>query len=61
MSKVKVGFVGVGGIAGVHLENVSKNNHAEIVAVCDIVEENAKKKNREQSMTEALNDRAAEK
>ncbi|WP_299092852.1 Gfo/Idh/MocA family oxidoreductase [uncultured Metabacillus sp.] len=44
MSKVKVGFVGVGGIAGVHLENVSKNSNAEIVAVCDIAEENAKKK-----------------
>jgi predicted dehydrogenase len=44
MSKVKVGFVGVGGIAGVHLENVSKNTHAEIVAVCDIAEESAKKK-----------------
>jgi predicted dehydrogenase len=44
MSKVKVGFVGVGGIAGVHLENVSKNSDAEIVAVCDIVEESAKKK-----------------
>ncbi|MBO1514850.1 Gfo/Idh/MocA family protein [Metabacillus bambusae] len=44
MSKVKVGFVGVGGIAGVHLENVSKNSHAVIVAVCDIAEESAKKK-----------------
>jgi predicted dehydrogenase len=44
MSKVKVGFVGVGGIAEVHLENVSKNSDAVIVAVCDIVEESAKKK-----------------
>lgn len=44
MSKVKVGFVGVGGIAGVHLENVSKNSDAVIVAVCDIVEDNAKQK-----------------
>jgi predicted dehydrogenase len=44
MSKVKVGFVGVGGIAGVHLENVSKNSDAVIVAVCDIVEESVKKK-----------------
>ncbi|PLS09652.1 Gfo/Idh/MocA family protein [Neobacillus cucumis] len=44
MRKVKVGFVGVGGIAGVHLENVKKCDHAEIVAVCDIVEESAKKK-----------------
>lgn len=44
MNKVRVGFVGVGGIAGVHLENISKNNHAEIIAVCDIAEESAKKK-----------------
>ncbi|MBS4198222.1 Gfo/Idh/MocA family oxidoreductase [Bacillus sp. FJAT-49732] len=43
MDKVKVGFVGVGGIASVHLKNVSENEHAEIVAVCDINEENAKK------------------
>ena len=51
MSKVKIGFVGVGGIAGVHLENVSKIDHAEIVAVCDIVEENAKKKGLEFNAT----------
>ena len=44
MNKVRVGFVGVGGIAGVHLENISKNNHAEIIAVCDIKEESAKEK-----------------
>ncbi|MBS4179354.1 Gfo/Idh/MocA family protein [Lederbergia citrea] len=43
MEKVKVGFVGVGGIATVHLKNISNNEHAEIVAVCDISEENAKK------------------
>jgi len=43
MDKVKVGFVGVGGIASVHLKNVSENEHAEIVAFCDINEENAKK------------------
>lgn len=51
MSKVKVGFVGVGGIAGLHLDNVSKIEHAEIVAVCDIVEENAKKKGLEFNAT----------
>ncbi len=42
MSKVKVGFVGVGGIAAVHLQNIAKNPDAKIVAVCDIVEENAR-------------------
>ncbi|MBS4197411.1 Gfo/Idh/MocA family protein [Lederbergia citri] len=43
MEKVKVGFVGVGGIASVHLKNVSENEYAEIIAVCDINEESAKK------------------
>ncbi|MEK3889965.1 Gfo/Idh/MocA family protein [Bacillus sp. FSL K6-3431] len=43
MTKVKVGFLGVGGIATVHLKNVQKMEMAEIVAVCDISEENAKK------------------
>jgi len=41
MEKVRVGFIGVGGIAAVHLKNISKNDQAEIVAVCDIVQENA--------------------
>jgi predicted dehydrogenase len=47
MSKVKVGFIGVGGIAGLHLKNISNNPQAEIVAVCDIVEENAIKSSQE--------------
>jgi len=42
MSKVRVGFVGVGGIAAVHLRHISKNPDAKVVAVCDIVEENAR-------------------
>ncbi|MGC4376669.1 Gfo/Idh/MocA family oxidoreductase [Fictibacillus sp. Mic-4] len=47
MEKVKVGFVGVGGIAGAHLRNVQQDPQAEIVAVCDIVKENAEKKGAE--------------
>jgi len=39
---VRVGFIGVGGIAQGHLNNVKKNPSAELVAVCDIVEERAK-------------------
>jgi len=39
---VRVGFVGVGGIAQGHLNNVKRNPLAELVAVCDIVEEKAK-------------------
>lgn len=41
--KVKVGFVGVGGIAQVHLKNLNDNDYVELVAVCDIAEENAKR------------------
>ncbi|GGH81853.1 putative dehydrogenase [Pullulanibacillus pueri] len=33
---VKIGFIGVGGIASVHLQNVSQIEEAQIVAVCDI-------------------------
>lgn len=36
MGKINVGFIGVGGIAAKHLENISKNEHTSIVAVCDI-------------------------
>src|SRR5690625_1238685 len=43
MNKVKVGFIGVGGVATVHLNNVAQNEQAEIVAVCDISEEQVKK------------------
>jgi predicted dehydrogenase len=41
--KVKVGLIGVGGIAQVHLKNLSGNDQVELVAVCDVAEENAKK------------------
>ncbi len=41
--KVRVGFIGAGGIAGVHMKNIFGNEQAELVAVCDIVEENARK------------------
>lgn len=43
MDKVRVGFIGVGGIATSHLRNVANNEHAEVVAVSDISEENAKR------------------
>lgn len=43
MGKVRVGFIGVGGIASVHLKNISSDPNAEIIAVCDINEESALK------------------
>ncbi|WP_407269723.1 Gfo/Idh/MocA family protein [Radiobacillus sp. PE A8.2] len=42
MKKVKVGFIGVGGIASVHMANIAQHEHADIVAVCDIVEASAR-------------------
>ena len=41
MGKVRVGFVGAGGIANVHLQHVSKNERALLTAICDIHEETA--------------------
>ena len=36
---VKVGFIGVGGIAGSHLERLSQIEEAKVVALCDVVKE----------------------
>jgi len=44
MSKtVKFGFIGCGGIAGVHAPNVGKVEGAEVIAWCDTVKERADK------------------
>src|SRR5690625_4717137 len=43
MGKVKVGFIGAGGIAKAHLNNIAQNEHAEIVAICDVNVEAAKR------------------
>lgn len=44
MSEVRVGFIGAGGIAGVHLERLSKVPQVRIVAICDAVEARAKER-----------------
>ena len=41
MEKVRIGYVGVGGMGTAHVENLLKIKGAEIVAVCDIVETHA--------------------
>ncbi|WP_340373607.1 Gfo/Idh/MocA family oxidoreductase [Peribacillus sp. FSL E2-0218] len=41
MEKVKIGCVGVGGVASLHLKNIANSNKADLVAVCDIDEERA--------------------
>ena len=43
MAKVRIGYVGVGGMGMAHVENLLKIEGAEIVAVCDIVEERVKR------------------
>ena len=44
MEKVRVGLVGVGGIAnGKHMPALSKLPNVEIVAFCDLIEERAQK------------------
>lgn len=41
MRKVRVGFIGVGGIGSVHLKNIALIEQAEMAAVCDISEDQA--------------------
>jgi len=41
MKKVKIGFVGCGGIAGAHMARLSKIRGVELVAFCDTVKEKA--------------------
>lgn len=44
MNKVRMGFIGCGGIAnGKHLPAQKRNPAAEMVAFCDIIEERAGK------------------
>jgi len=39
---VKVGFIGTGGIAGAHLNNLKNFEDVQFVAMCDVVEDKAK-------------------
>ena len=40
---VRVGFVGVGGIAQGHLRNISSNPDSDLIAVCDVAEDRARR------------------
>ena len=42
MEKVKVGFIGTGGIAGAHMSNIAKFDDVEFAAMCDVSEDRAK-------------------
>lgn len=37
----KIAFIGAGGIAGVHMDNLEGRDDADVVAICDVVEEAA--------------------
>jgi predicted dehydrogenase len=43
MDRVRIGFVGVGGMGTVHVENLVRISGARITAVCDIVEAHARR------------------
>ncbi len=43
MDVVRIGFIGCGGIANWHLQHFEKMTDANVVAVCDLVEERAEK------------------
>jgi predicted dehydrogenase len=57
-NKLKVGIIGVGGIAkGAHIPGYLRlNDKVEIVALCDIIEERAKKKANELGVTKVFTD-----
>ena len=40
----RAGFIGTGGISGVHLRYLASREDVEIAALCDVSEENLKKK-----------------
>ena len=42
MKKMKIGFVGVGCISGIYLENITKMfDNIEVIGVCDLIRERA--------------------
>jgi predicted dehydrogenase len=50
MEKVRFGVIGCGVISGSHVSAVKKCDKAELIAVCDIIEEKAKKKAEENNI-----------
>jgi len=42
--KIKIGLIGCGSVSGVYLPHLSKSPYVELVSVCDIIPERAKKR-----------------
>ena len=42
--KIKIGLIGCGSVSGVYLPHLSKSPYVDLVSVCDIIPERAKKR-----------------
>lgn len=57
MKTLKVGFVGVGSISGIYLENISKVfKEVEVIGVCDLIRERAEKAVKKYNLPKLYND-----
>ena len=58
MKKMKIGFVGVGSISGIYLENLTKrfSDELEIIGVCDLVRERAENAVKKYNIPKLYND-----
>lgn len=54
--KIKVGIIGVGAISRGHLDSYEKHPDAEVIAVCDVIEERAKSVAEQRSIEHAFTD-----
>ncbi|HPF57011.1 MAG TPA: Gfo/Idh/MocA family oxidoreductase, partial [Clostridiales bacterium] len=57
MGKLKIGIIGTGGIANVHIESYLKNPNVELYALCDINEERLKAKGEKYGVTRLFTDK----
>ncbi|MDR1734194.1 MAG: Gfo/Idh/MocA family oxidoreductase [Oscillospiraceae bacterium] len=54
---IRIGFVGVGNISGIYLENITKNfKEIEIIGVCDLVREKAERAVKQYNIPKLYND-----
>lgn len=57
MEKIKIGFVGVGNISGIYLQNLTEMfKEVEIIGVCDLIRERAEKAVEEYHIPKLYND-----
>jgi Oxidoreductase family, NAD-binding Rossmann fold len=45
--KIRIGYIGCGNVSGSYLPNLTSNPHVEVVSVCDIILERAKKRSQQ--------------